>query len=426
MTLDILCKVVDNYGDIGVVYRLARAISELEPEMELRLHVDDLGAFAALKPGIDGAAPVQRSGAWTILRWDIDLPSLMEVCKREPPTAIIECFACGRPPALEELLFDPERKDKRLVVNLEHLTAEAWADELHRMPSATRSALVRKVIFMPGFTPSTGGLIVDRSFRESMRRWRRPLDAAVGIQTVDVPNTTATVPNHTLLADTAGQGFREENAVLRRELAERSGLKLSPGDESRPWLLVFSYERDYARLVEDFAEAKPLVLVAAGRSALPFLAAWRAAGRPFPALELPFLPQELWDEFILASDLSLIRGEESLARAALAGRPFLWHAYRQEDNYQLVKVRALLERQRRCFLESGAREEEVEAYETLSLAFNDRLADGPEAGGREKFHAFLEALPSLRPGFESFAAELAANGNLASRLLDFIREERSR
>ena len=45
MTIDILCKVVDNYGDIGLVYRLARALSELEAGPSLRLIVDDLHAF---------------------------------------------------------------------------------------------------------------------------------------------------------------------------------------------------------------------------------------------------------------------------------------------------------------------------------------------------------------------------------------------
>src|SRR5512145_3134569 len=42
VTIDILCKVVDNYGDIGVAWRLARALSELPDPPALRLVVDDL------------------------------------------------------------------------------------------------------------------------------------------------------------------------------------------------------------------------------------------------------------------------------------------------------------------------------------------------------------------------------------------------
>ena len=336
-----------------------------------------------------------------MIRWDLDLAGLEGACADGgPPTVAIECFACGRPPAFEELLFDPNRDEPRLIVNLEHLTAETWAEELHRMPSGTRSALVHKAIFMPGFAPSTGGLLIDSSYRETATRWK----AARG--------------------PTAGS----ERAELRRDLALRAGLPVALDVARRPWYLVFSYVRDYRSIVAGIASdvarnagngrvEAPLVIVAAGPSAPCFLSAWRSAGKPFPVLELPFLPQETWDEFVLAADFALIRGEESLARAALGGVPFLWHAYRQDDNYQLVKVRALLERLRPHFAT-----DDFATYEALSLAFNDRLSDGPAATGGENIRPFLEALPDIGPGFERFSSELVANGDLAAGLLSFIRE----
>jgi len=441
MTLELLCKVVDNYGDIGFVYRLARALSETEAGLRLRLHVDDLQAFASLRPGLEPSAPVQELLGWELVDWNIEVAELEKTCARgAPPSLVIECFACGRPPALEELLFDPSRTDTRLIVNLEHLTAEAWADELHRMPSATRSALVKKVIFMPGFTPATGGLLIDGGFRAAAARWKSPGSAPpsqppVPKATGPVPSATNTVPQWTETPppppppQSDGQSTR---AALRRELALRAGIDLGPGDEERPWVLVFSYERDYRRIVADLASWTPsktmpssaLALVAAGRSAPAFFEAWRAEGETFPALALPFLPQEIWDEFILAADLAIVRGEESLARAALSGRPFLWHAYRQDNNHQLVKVRALLDRMRPAFADSPAAAGAFAAYEALSLAFNERLADGPEAGGDEDFLPVLEALPSLEAGFAAFAQGLFANGDLAARLLAFIREMR--
>jgi hypothetical protein len=63
------------------------------------------------------------------------------------------------------------------------------------------------------------------------------------------------------------------------------------------------------------------------------------------------------------------------------------------------------------------------AYETFSIAFNDRLADGPLASGGESedIRPLLEALPALRPGFEAFADGLFANGDLAAKLLAFVR-----
>mgnify|MGYP000340692020 CR=1 FL=1 len=41
---DIFCSVVDNYGDIGVTWRLARQLA-LEYGLEVRLWVDEPGAF---------------------------------------------------------------------------------------------------------------------------------------------------------------------------------------------------------------------------------------------------------------------------------------------------------------------------------------------------------------------------------------------
>ena len=54
---DIFCCVVDNYGDIGVTWRLARQLA-LEYGLEVCLWVDEPGAFRRLCPQADvGAGP---------------------------------------------------------------------------------------------------------------------------------------------------------------------------------------------------------------------------------------------------------------------------------------------------------------------------------------------------------------------------------
>ncbi len=366
MTIDILCKVVDNFGDIGVAYRLAKAISDIDPSISLRLHVDDLGAFHAVCPAVDPEKTVQMVRGWTVVRWNAEWEGLEE----NPPRTVLECFACGRPERFEERLFDPADSAMRRVVNIEHLTAEPWAADFHRLPSATRSALVKKWMFMPGFSEGTGGLIVDRGFREARAAWMDP----------------------------AGRPER------RASLASRLGsADLASSQTRRRWVSVFSYERNYARVVADLAAAdreRPLlVLAAAGRSQACFFEAWEAANRPFPAIALPFLPQEIWDEVLLASDFSIVRGEESLARAALAGRPFLWHAYLQDGKHQLVKVRALLDRLRPNF--AGAHFRPVE---DAFLAFNDRDRDESDTLGDERILPLLA--DGLAPPFLAFAYSL--------------------
>ncbi|HUW41406.1 MAG TPA: elongation factor P maturation arginine rhamnosyltransferase EarP [Rectinemataceae bacterium] len=430
MTIDILCKVVDNFGDIGVAYRLAKALTDLDPSLALRLHVDDLVAFHALCPEVEPGREVQVVRGWTVLRWNADWAGLRE----RPPRAVLECFACGRPERFEEILYDSADPEPRYVVNIEHLTAESWAADFHLLPSATRSGLVRKWMFMPGFSEGTGGLIIDRRFREA-RESALALDGRAGGRaegrarladelaalgaTLGAAATTGAGGGATALGAAAAPGAEGSATAL--------GAAAAPGAEparamlrdlaGRRWVSVFSYERDYGRVVEDLAAAdreRPLAaLAAAGRSQACFLAAWEAAGRPFPVLVLPFLPQEVWDEVILASDFSIVRGEESLARAALSGRPFLWHAYLQDGKHQLVKVRALLDRLRPQF---GAAD--FGPVEEAFLAFNDRERDEPATAGRERISPFLAAR-SDEP-FRAFAEGLAARGDLAAHLMTFL------
>jgi uncharacterized repeat protein (TIGR03837 family) len=242
-------------------------------------------------------------------------------------------------------------------------------------------------MFLPGFTGLTGGLILDRPFIDAKARLSDP----------------AAAPS------------------ARRIMAEGAGLSLEPGYENRFWMLVFSYERDYGRIVDDMAalarDRPVLALVASGRSEGCFIAAWERAGRPFPVVRVPFLGQERWDELLLASDFAIVRGEDSLSRAALSGKPFLWHAYPQDEAYQLVKVLALLDRMRPQFSAADFR-----PIEAAFIAFNDRLIDDPQTRGDERILPLLEAGDEVRAGFLRFAEALAVNGNLAAHLMTFLRE----
>ena len=158
---------------------------------------------------------------------------------------------------------------------------------------------------------------------------------------------------------------------------------------------------------------------AAGKSAAPFLGAWKAAGRPFPVIELPFLDQETWDRTLLASDFLIVRGEDSLSRAALSGRPFLWHAYRLEDGGQLVKVRALLDRLATCFESDDFAV--LERQWSLFNAGGSGETDGPDLA------ELLDRCGADRRvdrSFRAWSELLIKNGDLAAALLTFIGELR--
>lgn len=55
---DIFCTVVDNFGDIGVCWRLARQLVH-EHGVQVRLWVDDLASFSRIQPQVDPAREAQ-------------------------------------------------------------------------------------------------------------------------------------------------------------------------------------------------------------------------------------------------------------------------------------------------------------------------------------------------------------------------------
>ncbi len=447
----ILCRVVDNYGDIGFVYRLARALSALDPSLRLALAVSDLTAFSYMAPGLDASKAFQRYCGWDVLDWNA-AEQCAAWCRSHGVRLVIECFQCGRPDWLDAYLFGgglPEGQTAR-IINLEYLTAEDWAEDFHLLKSGTRSASVKKVNFMPGFTPRTGGLLLERGF----------MDLLAG-------------------RETARERIRRQLAGQAGGLAGQSGLP----DPSACNILVFSYEKDFTPLVRALERfhaegGKPVVYLAPGRGAASFKAACtecaaagasgaagtagRTAGAPFPLVELPRLDQELWDALLVSCDVAFVRGEESFARACLASRPFLWQAYRQDGAFHLVKVAALLERMRDFFapddfsllaelfllynidnsdagIDAGkaagaaaaggsAAADSAEAAEAVAALCPGLLPHLAESGWQDRRLAelafrFLREGEHLAPCFAAFSASLIANGDLAAHLLACLREK---
>src|SRR5690606_26106826 len=68
---DIFCAVVDNFGDIGVTWRLARQLVA-EHDQRVRLWVDDLETFVRLCPTTSASAAQQWHEQVEIRHWTKD------------------------------------------------------------------------------------------------------------------------------------------------------------------------------------------------------------------------------------------------------------------------------------------------------------------------------------------------------------------
>ena len=396
LDITILCRVVDNYGDIGFVYRLARELSSLSSieKTQLRLIVSDLKSFnaMALPPGISTSLAVQNYNGWKVIDWNACAEGKCEFTE-QPPKIILECFQCGRPEWLDEILFSAQTTQTVQIVNVEYLTAEDWADDFHLLKSGTRSALVKKINFMPGFTKKTGGLVLDKNFVSCVHSKTAALEC---LKKYASKKTVALI---------------EDTNLFR--------------------VIAFSYERNFeneARALSEFAKnsgRKVQVLLAPGLGNAPFKKA-AAAFKNISVYDLEYLPQLAWDALLTLADFSFIRGEDSFSRACLSGIPFVWHAYPQEEEFQLVKADAVLKRMEPFFSAGNMslvknvwlsynRKPSVKMCDEACKVYNE-CTDA----GYIPLLRILENYGGIKKSFGMFAQSLFANGNLAKNLLAFL------
>jgi hypothetical protein len=384
MTLDLVCQVVDNYGDIAVVWRLAQALVQDGPsDLRVRLLVDDWEAFRALNPILDPGANRQTvacpRGAVTVLRSPV--PGTGE--SLAPADVLVEAFGAPTPPIWLESFFTAGAEQAvaappRIILHLEYLTAEAWSEEYHRLPSPLGRPGVERYFFVPGFRPRTGGLV-----------------------------------------------FTDPPAI-----------PVPRGPED--WLMtLFSYEHDFTRFWEDLADflsernQTARVVVCAGRSRPGALAAWekvrvaRGGLVTVTVVDQGFLDQDSYTSLLAAADFNVVRGEESWVQAILSGRPFLWQAYLQPEGHQKVKVEAFLEVWRPWFAAEGVAG--LAVFDAVALEFramNVRLVNSDREILPEGYKVFWENRELLERVGQAWASDLRKNAKLSRKMLEFLETHR--
>lgn len=390
MEITVLCKVVDNFGDIGVVFRLCRALSELKKNLEIRLVVSNLDSFAKISKGIDSTKTFQEFRGWKVFDWNDSA-----LCKKEfsknPPEFILECFQCGRPEWLEELLFSPQFNLNVQIVNVEYLTAESWADDFHLLKSGTRSAKIKKINFMPGFTKKTGGLILDKNFMCCLSEKKFALNLVK--QNLDKK----------ILSEDFSDSFK---------------------------ILIFSYPKNFdflASAIKEFSFFKKIIVfVASGAGADSAKISLKKFKVDFVCL--PFMQQEVWDAFLSLMDFSFVRGEDSFSRCCLLGNPFIWNIYPQEEEFHIVKLNAFLQKIKIPQIEkfSFLYNRNFKASccpESLEILEEKKLPSELEKINSEmktEILSLLKNYESLKPEFKKFSNEILMNGNLAENLLNLL------
>jgi uncharacterized repeat protein (TIGR03837 family) len=280
MLWDIFCRVIDNHGDLGVCWRLARDLAVRGERA--RLWIDDATALVWMAPERPGGVEVH---AWP--EGDVGV---------QPGDVVIEAFGCDLPPAFVARMA--ARQPAPRWINLEYLSAEDYVERSHGLASPQFSGPgvgLTKHFFYPGFTPRTGGLLREPGLLERIA------------------------------------GFDGPGWLSGRGWAPRPGERV---------VSLFAYANPALPALIDALASQPTLLLACPGP----LQAQLADRPGLRTIALPYLAQDDYDRLLWACDLNFVRGEDSFVRAQWAGKAFVWQIYPQDDDAHHAKLEAFMAR----------------------------------------------------------------------------------
>jgi uncharacterized repeat protein (TIGR03837 family) len=283
---DIFCEVIDNFGDAGVCWRLARALAQ--SGLQVTLWIDDPARLQRLRPAIDTAVEVQPLDGFTLRRWSADA--------RIDSDLVISAFGCRLPDRTMEAMAAADPAP--VWINLEYLSAEPWVEDSHRLPSPHPRLPLVQHFFFPGFTPRTGGLLKEAGLDTTRTAFdadaRAAFLASLGVE----------APVEALLVSL----FCYPSAPVQRLLA---AMRTGP---------------PVVCLVPD--GVTPLA-PSVGQ-------VWRDGA--LTLVGVPFVEPDQYDRLLWSCDLNFVRGEDSAVRAQWADRSFVWPLYTQSGASQFENL----------------------------------------------------------------------------------------
>ena len=376
---DVFCRVVDNYGDAAVCWRLAQDLAR--DHGTVRMFIDEPGALQALRPEVDASLEAQTVEGVDLRRWD------ESTAWGIPADILVEGFGCGTPGTY--LDAKARARPGSLWIVLEYLSAEAWVADRHGLPSPPPRLPLDRYFYFPGFTRHSGGLLREADYGARARAF------------ADDPRA-------------------------RERLWHRLGFDLPP--EGHRVVSVFAYEnRAVAPLFSAWAEGdRPMIAAVPNGRVRPGVAEWLGEqggtdGAVFRrgSLEvryIPFQSQPEYDELLWACDWNFVRGEDSFVRAQWAARPFVWQPYPQDEGADDVKQEA--------FLALYAAPLDAEERNALRTLWRGWSGFDPQALPRlgEVWRLLDSRRGRLERNARDWSERMEKLGDLASNLAEFCRK----
>ena len=282
-SIDIFCEVVDNYGDVGVAYRLARGFKRIYPDKKLRFIINQMEEINLIKKSDD-----------------IEIVSYKDISKIESSAdLILETFGCEIP----KEYMDKALENSKLIINLEYFSAETWVDDFHLQESFLGGKL-KKYFFIPGLSEKSGGVLLDNEFLERKKKVEENKEYYLekfGIN--EKYDLIGSVFSYEKNFDSLIEELKKlDKKILLLILSEKT---------QKNFIKYFDNNNNYDKI---------------------------------KIVKLPFFTYDKYEELLALCDFNLVRGEDSFARALLLEKPFLWHIYPQEENTHIKKLEGFLEK----------------------------------------------------------------------------------
>lgn len=382
-SIDIFCEIIDNFGDIGVVYRISKELKKIFQNVRIRIVLNRLEEFKAINKKVKDTDYQEIDGLICVtekyVKENMESFGVSDV--------FIEAFGCNVP----EEYVKQAKENSKLWINLEYLSGEKWIEDFHLCESLIDSKTLKKIFFMPGFSEKSGGVIIDSGFLERMK-------------------------------------FGKEN---RDEVFKKYFKDFDLKDKFIG--TVFSYEKNFENLLETLKnyEKETILLLMGEKTQKSFSEILKknltedygniVKYGKITMIYSDFFSQEEYEEIISASDFNFTRGEDSFVRGIILGKPFMWHIYLQEEKAHMDKIKAFTDRFKESIEVSEEEKNIIESYCNLLEDYNDRDKNSLEKG-KEDFRIFFEKFEEINRICEKYSKFLLEKCNLVKKLYKYIQE----
>ena len=382
-SIDVFCEIIDNFGDIGVVYRISKELKKIFQNVRIRIVLNRLEEFKAINKKVKDTDYQEIDGLICVtekyVKENIETFGVSDV--------FIEAFGCNVP----EEYVKQAKENSKLWINLEYLSGEKWIEDFHLCESLIDSKTLKKIFFMPGFSEKSGGVIIDSGFLERMKYGKENRDEVFKKYFKDfdlkdkfIGTVFSYEKNFENLLETLKNYEKETVLLLMGEKTQKSFSEI----------LKKNLTEDYGNIVKY------------GKITMIYS---------------DFFSQEEYEEIISASDFNFTRGEDSFVRGIILGKPFMWHIYLQEEKAHMDKIKAFTERFKESVEVSEEEKNIIESYCNLLEDYNDRDKNSLEKG-KEDFRIFFEKFEEIDRICEKYSKFLLEKCNLVKKLYKYIQE----